>query len=65
MASLTDPSDALANKSKASSDIFPFSILDIFFRWSEIICKLTLFKSNLWHLDKTVIGIFLSSVVAI
>ena len=29
-ASLTEPSDALANNFSASSDIFPFSIFEIF-----------------------------------
>ena len=47
MASLTDPSEALANKFKDSSDILPFSICDIFLRCEEITSKLTLFRSNL------------------
>ena len=57
--SLTDPSDALAINLSATSDILPFSIFDIFFKFSNKIFIGTLCKSNLWHLDIIVTGIFL------
>ena len=63
-ASLTDPSEIFTISLKASSDIFPFSLSLIFFINSNNSPDLTLDKSNLWHLETTVIGIFLISVVA-
>ena len=62
--SLTDPSDAFAIRVKASDDIFPFSISKIFLRLFTNSFTETLCRSNLWHLEIIVTGIFFTSVVA-
>ena len=63
-ASLTDPSDIFTINFKASSDTLPFSFSLIYLMNSNNYDDLILDKSNLWHLETTVIGIFLISVVA-
>ena len=62
--SRTEPSEVLAISFIAASDIFPFSRSAIFLRCSQSCSTPTLLRSNLWHLDKIVTGIFLTSVVA-
>ena len=62
--SLTDPSAAFAINTKPSFDTFAFSIFIIFFRFSTKSFIDTLCKSNLWHLEIIVAGIFFTSVVA-
>tara|TARA_B100001741_G_scaffold283108_1_gene257856 strand:+ start:673 stop:957 length:285 start_codon:yes stop_codon:yes gene_type:complete len=63
-ASLTDPSDIFTINFKASSVALPFSLSLIFFKKLNNSFDFILGRSNLWHLDTTVIGIFLISVVA-
>ena len=43
-ASLTEPSDVLAINLRASSEIFPFSFFEIFFKCFKRLSTLTLFK---------------------
>ena len=62
--SLTEPSEIFTISLSASSEILPFSKSQIFFIYINNSSDLTLDKSNLWHLDRIVTGIFFSSVVA-
>ena len=63
-ASLTDPSEIFTINFNASSVTLPPSFSLIFLMKSNNSDDFTLERSNLWHLETTVIGIFLISVVA-
>ena len=63
-ASLTEPSDNFIINFNASSVATPFSRFNIFFIKTNNSSGFTLGSSNLWHLERTVIGIFFTSVVA-
>ena len=63
-ASLTEPSEILTISLSASSVALPFSFSVIFLIKLNNSRDFTLTKSNLWHRETTVTGIFLISVVA-
>ena len=63
-ASRTDPSEDLAMIASALSSTLACSLVAMPLKKSCISSILILRKSNLWHLDKIVTGIFFTSVVA-
>ena len=62
--SLTEPSDTCAITLKAFEEMFPFSFFEIPSKCFMISFIFTLLRSNLWHLESIVTGIFFTSVVA-
>ena len=63
-ASLTDPSEIFTINFNASSDALPSSLSFISFIKLNNSMDFILDRSNLWHRETTVIGIFFISVVA-
>ena len=63
-ASLTEPSLALHIWNRESFSNLIFSDSQILLKWVLKVSMSTLWRSNLWHLDIIVAGIFFISVVA-